>query len=144
MSDILHSLGSLAQNLGTLLVQLLDLSVTWSPLIAWAAWWLFAADWGKLWPVLGRGAWAPVMLLGILVALVWSALFPSTCTCLGLVAVPNFWWQLGEVGLFLGLAGLCGWLQGRLGWTPAQVDLDGATAQGNGTGHDPAHAPTGH
>ena len=44
------------------------------PAILWMAFWLFAVDWGRVWPVLARGAWAPCVLLGLVVATVWSRL----------------------------------------------------------------------
>src|SRR3712207_7152335 len=44
----------------------------------------------RSWPVLARGGWAPVVLLMIVSALVWSQIAPSTCECLPLVKVANF------------------------------------------------------
>jgi hypothetical protein len=40
------------------------------------------------------------------------------------MTIPNFWWQLGGVGLLVGTALFCGWLQGVLGWTPEEIDLE--------------------
>ena len=70
------------------------------------------------------GAWAPAVLLLVVAALIWSRLAPGPCNCLGFVTVPNFWWQLGEVGLIAALTLFCGWLQGVLGWTPREISLE--------------------
>ena len=45
--------------------------------IAWFAWWLFGVNWSKVWPTLRKGAWAPLVLLILIAALVWSRLSPS-------------------------------------------------------------------
>jgi hypothetical protein len=104
-----------------------ELSVTeywnWLLLIAWLAWWLWGVNWKNVWPVLAEGAWLPVLLIMIVAALVWSEIAPSDCTCLGFVTVPNFWWQLGGVGLLAAITLLCGWLQAVFGWSPAEVSL---------------------
>jgi hypothetical protein len=94
------------------------------PVGLWCAWWLWGVNWSKAWPVLARGAWAPVVLLMLVAALVWSRLNPAPCPCLGFVTIPTFWWQLGGVSALVALALLCGWLQGKLGWAPAEVDLN--------------------
>ncbi len=80
----------------------------------WCAWWLWAVNWQRAWPVLARGGWAPALLLMALATLVWSRLAPGSCACLGFVTVPNVWWQLGGVCTLAALALFCGWLQGRL------------------------------
>jgi hypothetical protein len=100
----------------------------------WCAWWLWAVDWKKAWPVLAQGAWAPVVLLGLLGALVWSRISPSECDCLAVVRIPNFWWRLGGVAALAATALFCGWLQGRLGWAPAEVDLE-PPPEAPGRGH---------
>ena len=74
--------------------------------------------------MLAQGAWLPVLLLMIVTALVWSQIAPGDCTCLGFVAVPNFWWQLGGVSLLVTMTLLCGWLQGVFGWTPTVVSIE--------------------
>ena len=77
-------------------------------------------------PVLARGGWAVVVLLGLVAALVWSVMFPR---------VPNYWWQLGWVTALVLVALLCGWLQGRLGWTPGPVTLYPVHDHGHGQPH---------
>jgi hypothetical protein len=92
-------------------------------LFAWCAWWLWAVNWKKAWPVLAQGGWAPVVLLSVVVALVWSRISPAPCDCLG-VTLPNFLWQLGAVGGLVALALFFGWLQGKLGWGPPDVSYE--------------------
>jgi hypothetical protein len=100
----------------------------------WCAWWLWAVDWRKTWTVLAQGAWAPVVLIGALSAYAWSRVSPSECTCLRLITVPNFWWQLGSVSALVAVALFCGWLQDKVGWAPAEVDLSPPVAR-----HDHGH-----
>ncbi len=106
----------------------------------WVVFWLWAVNWKKVWPVLAEGAWAPVTLLGIVIALAWSQIDARPCNCLGLVTVPNFWWQLGGVASLAAVALFCGWLQGLLRWTPAEVNLDPPAHHG----HDHGHGHHGH
>jgi hypothetical protein len=103
----------------------------------WCVWWLGAVNWQKTWPVLAQGAWVPVVLFLFLSAGVWSRIAPSNCTCLGLVTIPNFYWQLGSVSALAAAALFCGWLQGRFGWTPAEIDLEPPTET---HGHDQGHS----
>lgn len=127
----------LLQNLGTLLGGLVVWLWSYALLIAWFAWWLWGVNWRRSWAVLAAGAWLPLLLLAIVGALVWSQIEPSSCSCLGFLTIPNFWWQLGAVGL-LGAATLfCGWLQGVLGWAPAEVSFDPpvAMAHDHGSSH---------
>ena len=89
------------------------------PAVLWCVWWLWAVNWRKLWPVLARGAWAPVVLLLLLATLVWSHVAPTNELWL-----PNVWWQLGCVGALAAVALFCGWLQGQLGWVPPEVSVE--------------------
>jgi len=116
-------------------VELLRLGLHWWLVIAWLAWWLLGVNWKKLWPALAAGAWGPLVLLMFLSALAWSRIAPSDCDCLTFVTVPNFWWQLGSVALLVSLTFLCGWLQGILGWTPAEINLDPPAPAAHGHGH---------
>src|SRR4051812_35713199 len=86
------------------------------PLLVWVAWWLGAVNWKKAWSVLAQGGWAPLVLILYVVALVWSYVAPVPEPVGGLF--PNFWWQLVCVAVLAGLALLCGWFQGLLGWWP--------------------------
>lgn len=98
--------------------------LTWLPLLLWIVWWRWAVNWQRLAPALRSGAWAPVLLLIIMAAAVWSRIAPAECACLGFVVIPNFLWQLGAmIGLLL-LALFCGWLQGVYGFVPLEVSLE--------------------
>jgi hypothetical protein len=126
-------------DLGKLLVALVQFAGHWLLLIAWVAWWLGAANWKKIWPALGQGAWAPVTLLGVLAALVWSQIAPSSYNFLGLMVVPNFWWQLGAVGLIAAIALFCGWLQDVFIWTPPEISVEPAAHGSHAHGHGHRH-----
>lgn len=133
--DVLQSLWQIVVDLEHLAVGLLALSLRWSLLIAWVSWWLWGVNWRKTWKVLGQGAWAPLVLLMVVAALVWSRIAPSACSCLGFITVPNFWWQLGGIGLLAALTLFCGYLQGLFGWTPAEIDLAPPVAAHGHHGH---------
>jgi hypothetical protein len=94
----------------------------------WVIFWLFCVNWKKAWPVLAHGAWAPVLLLMLIAAEVWSRINPIPCDCLRFVIIPNFWWQLGSVATLVAIALLCGWLQHFLGWTPPEIPVEPAPA----------------
>jgi hypothetical protein len=107
------------------------------PIVAWCAWWLWCVNWKKAGPVLSEGGWMPVVLLMVMVALAWSRISASSCKCLG-ITIGNFFWQLGAViGLTL-LALFCGWVQGRLEWTPEEVSFE-PPAHEHGHGHHGGH-----
>lgn len=107
-------------------------------LISWMTWWLFGVNWSKAWPMLAAGAWAPLVLLIVASALGWSQLFPRDAVWFGFLRLPNFWWQLVAVACFVALALFCGWLQGYLRWTPAEISVEPAPAS-PGHGHDSGH-----
>jgi hypothetical protein len=126
VAEIFHTLGELFLVLGKLIVELLAFGLQWLLLIFWVAWWLAAVNWKKAWPVLAGGGWVVVTVLTVIAAFVWSQLAPSTPTVAGLV-LPAFWWQLGASALIVGSALFAGWLQGVLGWTPTEIDLEPPT-----------------
>lgn len=134
MSALWYTLLQLFKVLGQLILELGQLAGDHALLLFFLAWCLWGINWQKAWPVLARGAWAPLGLLLITVALAWSQLLPSACDCLAIVTVPNFWWQLGAVGLFAAIALFCGWLQGVFGWAPPEIQLEPA-----GLVHGPFH-----
>lgn len=136
MTDQWQTIVQIVTDLGSLLWALLRLVGHWLLLIAWVAWWLRAANWRKIWPALGEGAWAPVLLLGVLAALVWSQVAPTAYPLSPALALPNFWWQLGAVGLIAGLALFCGWLQGVFGWTPPEVRVEPTVHADHTHGHE--------
>lgn len=133
--EILDTLWQLVLVLRQLVVDLIVLAGFRALLLFWLAWALLAINWPKVWPWLARGAWAPAVLILFLIALIWSRLTPVSCSCLGFVTVPNFWWQLGEVGLFAALTLFCGWLQGKLGWTPPEISFDPPAPASHGHDH---------
>jgi hypothetical protein len=112
------------------LPQIRSVFVTLLPVGVLVVWMLWAVDWRRAWPVLAAGGWLPLTLIGLMAAFVWSRVWPSTAILFGVVFVPNILWQLGAVGLLIGLALFCGWLQTRLGWYPPEIDLE-----------PPAHGP---
>ncbi len=105
------------------------------PIGLWMAFWFWAVNWKKVWPVLAEGAWVPCVLLMFIVTLVWSRLVPTSCSCLGFVTLPNFWWQLGGVLGLAGVALFAGWLQGVMQYTPVEVSVEPPADHG----HDHAH-----
>lgn len=121
---ILHTLWELVGNLGTLVYELVVFAWYHILLIVWLVWGLWGINWNRAWRFLAHGAWAPLLLLTMAAALAWSRIAPSHCDCLGLVTVPNFWWQLGSLGLLIALLFFCGWLQGVCQWAPADVNLN--------------------
>jgi hypothetical protein len=99
------------------------------PWVAWCAWWLGATNWKRTWPALAQGAWVPVVLLMVMAALGWSRM-----------AGTDFRVCLGWVGVAVAVALLCGWLQGVLGWTPAEINLEPPADHGHGDDfHDHSH-----
>lgn len=124
MTEVMNTLG-----------RLVGLLTELSPVLVWVAWWLWAANWKKLWPVLRAGAWAPAVLLFVIAAIVWSRIVPGPCSWLGFVVLPSPVWQLGAVAGLTLLALFCGWLQGRLGWGPADISVEPPAAADDGHGH---------
>jgi hypothetical protein len=122
--DILETLVQLVSTLGVLIVEVGALALSHALLIAWVAWWLWGVNWNKAWGVLATGGWMVVALLTVLAALVWSALAPGSCDVLGIFVLSNFWWQLGATALLVGLALFCGFVQGQMGWAPAEISFD--------------------
>jgi hypothetical protein len=101
--------------------------------------WLCAVNWQKTWPVLAAGGWAPMVLLILVTAGVWSRLDPSPCTCLRIVTIPKIWWQLGVLGGLTGLTLFCGWLQGVMGWTPPEYAVEPPESDDHGHDHGHGH-----
>jgi hypothetical protein len=123
--------------LSQLLAPLIQSAVSWLLLLVWLAWWLWAVNWKKVWPVLAQGGWLVVVLLMIIAALAWSEIAPDSGYLFGgLVVSSAFWGHLIVVAILVLLALACGWLQGVLGWEPAEVDLEPpAAAAGQVHGH---------
>lgn len=141
MSDLgqqlARQLGALGYTFGRLLWEINHAFPLWPLLIVWVAWWLLAVNWRKSWPVLAQGGWAPVVLLVLLAALVWSRLAPSELSLASGAVLPNFWWQLMASGLLAASALFCGWLQGLSGRVPPEVSVEPPAAPAHG--HDAHH-----
>jgi hypothetical protein len=128
----------LLNDLGTLAHELFALGWPYVLLMVWVAWWLWGVNWKRAWPILAQGAWAPLLLLMVVSALAWSRIAPSSCLLLGVIPIPNFWCQLGYVGMLVALMFFCGWLQGVVQWAPADINLDPPPA-GHGDDHGHGH-----
>ena len=104
--DIFVILWQLVLNAFDLVVAVLQLGLRWWLLLAWFGWWTFAVDWRRAWAYLGQGGWAPLVLIMLIGAFVWSRIEPAPYSFPGFMTVPNFWWQLGGVGLLVLVLGL--------------------------------------
>lgn len=133
--ELLDTLWQLVLVLIRLVSELGALALHWWLVLFWVAWWLWGVNWQKAWPVLARGAWVPVVLLVLIAALAWSRIMPSQWTVAGAITLPNFWWQLGAVSGLACVALFCGWFQGVMGWTPADVEVDPPAQVEHGHGH---------
>jgi hypothetical protein len=63
---------------------------------------------------------------------------PRRLGLFGIATVPNFWWQLGGVGVRVVFALFPGWLQTALGWHPPEIDLEPPAPAADGHAH---HGP---
>lgn len=104
------------QDVARVLVRLL-------PVLALAAWSLWAIDWRRAWPYLAAGGWVPLVLVAAMAVFVWTRISP------GPLRVGDFWilhwvWHTAAVALLVGLVLACGWLQGRLGAYPPEITFD--------------------
>lgn len=137
MDEPSQALVQLVTSLGLLLGWLAEFLARWLLLLVWVVWWLWGVNWRRTWAVLAEGAWVAVLLAMIVGALVWASFAPSDYNVAGWFTLPNFWWQLGGVGLLVALTLFCGWLQGLCGWTPAEIDLEPppATPPAHAAGH---------
>lgn len=113
MEQILASLVEVFIAVWGLLIAVLGFVAPWTPLIAWLAYWLFAVNWTKMWPVMARGGWIGVFLLGLVMALVWGVVAPptgGTHFILGLT-VQNFTGKVVYVTSLFLMAMFCGFVQ---------------------------------
>ncbi len=114
MYELGQTLLELVVVLWNLLVQLILLGLQYLLLVGYIAVTLLAINWKRTWPILAQGAWAPLVLIILISAQAWTFLEPSY----------GYWWHLGGVVLLVGGAMFNGWLQGILGWTPADLNFD--------------------
>ncbi|WP_437203752.1 hypothetical protein [Planctomicrobium sp. SH664] len=71
---LFQSLLQVIQALTGLFVALVAAISPWTPLLLWVAFWLFAVNWRKLYPVLMQGGLIGVILLALTTILVWSSI----------------------------------------------------------------------
>lgn len=146
MIELFNSLVDVLTALWSLLLVVIGLVTPWTPLIAWLAVWLFAADWSKLWPVMRRGGWIGVVLIGLMMTLIWGVIAPptgGTHFILGLT-VSNFVGKFMYVTALLVMMMLCGSVQlsGACGdWACFPED---APEDDHDHGHDHGHDDHGH
>jgi hypothetical protein len=110
---------------------------------------LWAVNWRRGWPVLGEGGWVPLVLIGLMAAVVWAQVFPGPALVFGFIPLPSGVWHLGAVVLLICIALACGWLQTYCGWYPPEIAFDppppiphddhGLHAVATPTVHHPSH-----
>ncbi|MCB1103038.1 MAG: hypothetical protein KDL10_11775, partial [Kiritimatiellae bacterium] len=85
----------------------------WAPLLAWIAFWLFAVSWRELYPVLMRGWFVGVILIGLMATLVWATVAPPADGFHRLfgLAVTNGVGKIVYVTSLMIIAMLCGSVQ---------------------------------
>ncbi len=110
-----------------------------APYGIWMLFCLFAINWKKMWPKLAEGAWVPVLLLLVLVALVCSQIRASDAVLLGVITIGNFWWQLLAAMLLAALALFAGWVQDRYGLAPFEYAV-APPAHGHDHHHGDGHS----
>jgi len=140
----LQQMSSIVRDLFAWLLPLFMILLALSPYILFSLYSLLAIDWKKMGPTLREGAWLPLVLLLVLIALVWSRILPRPLDLFGLIAVGNFWWQLAAVGLLAALGLFCGWVQELYSWAPIEIatEPDPHAHHADDHGHDhhgPAH-----
>src|SRR5262245_52782375 len=99
--ELIETLWQLVLGPLSLVKEVAELALRWGLVIAWVAWWLWGVNWKNAWARLREGAWAPLVLLMILIALVWSRISPGDLQFLGLLNIPNFWAQLIMVAFWI-------------------------------------------
>ena len=94
-------------------VSLIWLVLPWTPLLAWIAYWLLAANWNKLRPILLQGGFIGVLGIGFLMILIWGSVAPpegGVHSMLGL-QLSNFVGKTVYVSFLLVIMLLCGSVQ---------------------------------
>lgn len=133
----LKLLAALAQVLGALG----ELFTTyWGPIL-WTAFFLWVVRWPDLRAELRKGAWVAVFLLYLFAALTWGLcaepLYPALTE--GLAAPWNDVLEKAVLlGIWVGVAFLCGAVQDAFSWAPPKVEIagppEGAAASDHGHG----------
>jgi hypothetical protein len=112
--ELLKSLQNVITSLGSLLLEIGQTLLPWTPLFAWVAFWLLAVNWLTLWPILfQRGGWIGVALIFAMTVLIWSVVAPppdGVHHILGL-SVSNMNGKLAYTTALTFIAFLCGTAQ---------------------------------
>ena len=112
LANLGDSLKDLIFALADVVIALAVLARPWIPLVAWMAFWMFAVDWEKLYPVLfGRGGLFGVMLICLMAVLIWGEIAPGTHDLFGLTDVNNYIGKTVYVVMLVCITWLCGSLQ---------------------------------
>jgi hypothetical protein len=148
--DLLSSVLDVFWSLLNVVVNLVRVVLPWLPLFAWIAFWSFAVNWVKVFPVLRRGGLIGVLLLMFVAVLVWGSIAPPVDgrhVMFGLT-VSNYAGKFIYVTMLTCIALLCGSAQlsgafGRFGEFPEEPEED---SHGHGShGHeDHGHDHHGH
>jgi hypothetical protein len=144
--DLLSSVLDVFWSLLNVVVNLVRVVLPWLPLFAWIAFWSFAVNWARVFPVLRRGGLIGVLLLMFVAVLVWGSIAPPVDgrhVMFGLT-VSNYAGKFIYVTLLTCIALLCGSAQlsgafARLGEFPQEPEEDnhGHGSHGHGNhGHD--------
>lgn len=60
-----------------LVLAILRVLVAWTPLATWIGFWLCCVNWRELRPLLARGGWIGLILLGFVMIMVWGNVSPA-------------------------------------------------------------------
>lgn len=129
--DLLNSLIDVCASLLDVVFNLLRVILPWLPLLAWMAFWSYAVNWRKAFPILRRGGMIGVLLMMFAAVLVWGSVAPpdgERHAMLGLT-VSNFTGKFIYVTFLTCIALLCGSAQlsgafGRFGEFPEELAAD--------------------
>jgi len=151
MDALLPILVALFVALWNVLLAILAIVTPWTPLMAWLAYWLFAADWSKLWPVIVRGGWIAIVLIGLMMTLIWGVVAPPTGDShmiLGLT-LGNFAGKFVYVTALLVMMLVCGSVQlsgacGKWASFPEPEPQDDGHHGHDAHGHDDHHRVAAH
>lgn len=111
--EVLLSIWNVVVAVANLLVELVLFVAPWVPLLAWIAFWLFAVNWKKLYPILPNGGIIGVILTGLMAILVWSVIAEPVGGVHHLygLKVTNVYGKLMYVTSLFVIAALCGSVQ---------------------------------
>lgn len=111
-------------------------------LVLWIAFWVWCVRWTDLRAWLRQGAWAAFAVLSVFVGIVWGICSEPTWQ----FGLPSIIEKVALVGLWIGLAFICGKLQTQWNCEPQAIEIAGppeGAAAGHGHGHDD-HGHGGH